>query len=159
MIYQKTTTFSWKCQISKESRILKSSYEEGQEEQNSTACTKKGTITNKTAHIPGTITNKKRQPTTYSKHDVAIPNETKRRPQVNKPRANYNLTNHQRVAQNQSKMQNQIKQPNEQKQEDQRKGQKSRKKLKDWETGNNWHKTPPTRRKRTRDKKQQLKLQ
>ena len=33
----------------------------------------------------------------------------KRRPQVNKLRANYNLTNHQRVAQNQSKMQNQIK--------------------------------------------------
>ena len=44
---------------------------------------KRGTITNKTAHTI-TISAKKRQPTTYSKRDVAIPNETQATTSTNK---------------------------------------------------------------------------
>ena len=51
---------------------------------------KKGTITNETAHTI-TISNKKRQPTTYSKRDVALPNEMQALAPTNK-QTNYAQT-------------------------------------------------------------------
>ena len=72
---------------------------------------KKGVITNETDH---TITsNKKRQSTTYSKRDVAIPNEAQASTS-NQSHENYTTNEHQLTTKNQSKTPNQKKLQNQQ---------------------------------------------